>query len=399
MRPTNCYYCDLIGQGNDVYRARPAEFDLPSEAPRCAWHWRMVCDMCDDAGHYMTRFYCATRDKLLCKCTGVVSVCSTPFEPWLYYWVLSCPACGEDHPSLDYAERVGEHPWQTNPLSCSARRWLSSEPYLSRYNGPPASAPQANDKELASRWTANAQAWNATYDECGDRNRRYQSDPVLMQLLGDVAGKRVLDAGSGTGYLARILAMRGASVVAVEFADEFHEIALQRHERDNLAVDYRLASIENMGFLADESMDAVVANYVLMNVRDMEHAVAEIGRVTKGGGVFVFTVTHGTVDGRWHMPARDSPRKEDRAGWIQDNYFVRRGVLTAWPGFQPVIAFHRPLRDYLVACRNAGFQLRELDEPEVSEEGRQSLPPSVLAHLGRLPYSYAVKMTKSASTT
>lgn len=37
-------------------------------------------------------------------------------------------------------------------------------------------------------------------------------DPHLLALLGDVIGRRVLDAGCGEGYLARILAARGARV-------------------------------------------------------------------------------------------------------------------------------------------------------------------------------------------
>ena len=63
----NCYYCDQILAADPSYSARPAEFDLGSEAPRCAWHWRFLCDHCGDPGHFMARFHCPTSDRLLCR--------------------------------------------------------------------------------------------------------------------------------------------------------------------------------------------------------------------------------------------------------------------------------------------------------------------------------------------
>jgi hypothetical protein len=67
-----CYYCDLIAAASPAYATRPAEFDLGSEAPRCAWHWRYVCDHCGEPGHFMRRFYCPTSGRLLCRETGAV---------------------------------------------------------------------------------------------------------------------------------------------------------------------------------------------------------------------------------------------------------------------------------------------------------------------------------------
>ena len=60
----------------------------------------------------------------------------------------------------------------------------------------------------------------------------------------------------------------------------------------------------------------------------------------------------------------------------------------------PVIGFHLPLRDYVVACKRAGLELRDLEEPEVSEEGRRELPAPRARHLQRLAYSYVLKVVK-----
>ncbi len=393
----DCYYCDRIAAAEPSYAPRAAEFDTGSEAPRCAWHWRLRCDHCGEPGHFTTRFGCPRSGRLLCREAGEVEVVHGDFWGWGYWYALACPDCGERHPSLDRAEYEGIHPWQRDPEAAAARRWLSAETQLTRY--PPERLPGVEyetltDADSDANWSANADLWEAGYDERGDLNRKYASDPVLLRFLGDVAGQRVLDAGSGAGYLSRLLARRGARMTAVENARRFHEIALEHQERERLDVGFHHASISAMPFLPDESFDAAVANYVLIDVRDYEAAIAEIARVLKPGGRFVYTVMHSTTSGRWHVPAADSPRREDRAGWLDDDYFVRRAAYMQWGQFRPILTFHRPLRDYVAACKDAGLELRDLEEPELSPEGERDLPPAVVRHWRRVGVSYVLKFVK-----
>ena len=395
----NCYYCDLIAAADASYRPQSADYDLGSEAPRCAWHWRFVCDHCWEPGHFMARFHCPQHDRLLCREAGQVETVYGDFAPWGYWWTLACPDCGRHHPSLDYAAFVGAHPWQIDPAAQASRRWLSPETHLVRY--PPKRSPRVDmetltDADSDANWSANADLWEAGYDERGDTNRKYFSDPVLLAFVGNVRGRRVLDAGSGAGYLSRLLAKRGAHVVAVENARRFHEIALAYQAREPLDIAFHHASISAMPFLENESFDAVVANYVLIDVRDYEAAIAEIARVLKPGGRFVFSVTHTTIDFAWHIPACDSPRREDRAAWQDDWYFIRRAGYMQWGNLKPILSFHRPLRDYIAACKRVGLELRDLDEPEISDEGRRELPPPLVREAQRLPVSYVLKCVKSA---
>ncbi len=395
----NCYYCDHIAAAAPGYPLRPAAFDTGSEAPRCAWHWRFICDHCGEPGHFMSRFYCPQSGRLLCREAGKVSTQPGDFWAWQYSWVLDCPDCGEPHPSLDHAEFAGSHPWQVDPIAASRQRWLSSETQLTRY--PPKRFPlvgveTVTDADIDATWSANADIWEAGYDERGDDNRKYQSDPVLLAFLGEMRGQRVLDAGSGTGYLSRLLAKQGARMVAVENARRFQEIALSYQAREPLDIEFHRASISAMPFLADASFDAVVANYVLMDVRDYKSAIAEIARVLKPGGRFVCAISHGSLDVRWHTPASDSPRREDRAAWVDDDYFIRRAGYMQWGGLKPILSFHRPLRDYVAACNQSGLELRDLDEPEVSEEGQRELHPTVVRHLRRAPFSYVLKFIRIA---
>lgn len=392
-----CYYCDLITGSAPSYAGRDAAFDLGSEAPRCAWHWRFVCDHCGEPGHFMERFSCPSSGRLLCPEAGPVEQVAGNFWAWEYRFELACPDCGGRHPSLDYAEVEGSHPWLADPRAAGEHRWLSDEPYLVRYPVkrldvvPPE---RVTDADVDASWSGNADLLDAGYDERGDTNRKYSSDPVLLDFLGDVRGQRVLDAGSGQGYLARLLARRGASVVAVENARRFHELALAYQRREPLPIEHRHASISSMPFLEDASVDAAVANYVLIDVPDYEGAVREIARVLKPGGRFVYTVMHGTLGPRWYVPAPDSPRREDRAGFLDDGYFVRTAGYVQWGSFKPFLSFHRPMRDYVAACKAAGLELRDVDEPSITDEARRIWPAWKVREELRNPISYVLKFVK-----
>ena len=47
----------------------------------------------------------------------------------------------------------------------------------------------------------------------------------LLEMAGDVSGKRVLDAGCGEGHVARLFARHGAGVVAVDISPRLLDLA------------------------------------------------------------------------------------------------------------------------------------------------------------------------------
>jgi 2-polyprenyl-3-methyl-5-hydroxy-6-metoxy-1,4-benzoquinol methylase len=78
--------------------------------------------------------------------------------------------------------------------------------------------PRSYDSDEAiRRWDLHARHIVTYVDpEGGDPHRIVLLNPALFQLLPDVDGKRVLDAGCGEGYLCRKLAWLGARVTHSE---------------------------------------------------------------------------------------------------------------------------------------------------------------------------------------
>jgi len=111
-----------------------------------------------------------------------------------------------------------------------------------------------------------------------------------LQQVGDLHGRRILDAGCGGGLVARELAAAGAEVVGVDRSLGSLGVA-----RRAAGARFRSAQgrLERLPF-ADASFDAVVAADVLEHLPDLPAAVAELARVLAPGGSFLFDTVNRT---------------------------------------------------------------------------------------------------------
>jgi len=330
------------------------------------------------------------------------------FWAWEYYWAYQCPCCESWHPALDYLEYTGRHPYVQRPEWEKEKVGLSTELFLDRTRTwqpffVPIEEDTITDEKIGVSWDTKAEDWDKRYDEYGDRNRKYQSDPVLFKFLSEVEGLTILDAGCGAGYLCRLLTKRGAKMVGVENSRRFYEMALEYERKEPLGVIYHHGTISSIPYLQDESFDALVSNYVLMDCRDYKSAVKEFARVLKPDGIAVVVISHpcfstapASTGYRWIIIPFDTQRREERAGWVVDNYFLRCRFEESWGGFEtPFIAFHRTLTDYYQTFQKNGFSVTDLEEPSVSELGMQELPAHYVKHLLRIPWSIAFKLRKA----
>jgi ubiquinone/menaquinone biosynthesis C-methylase UbiE len=253
------------------------------------------------------------------------------------------------------------------------------------------------DDDVRANWNTNATRWDATYDADGDKNRRYQSDEPMLTLLGEVQGQRILDVGSGNGYLCRKLAQAGAMMTGVELSDQFLRLAREREAAAPLGITYYHGSVTAMAFLPQAHFDKAVSNYVLMDVQDYTAAVRDVWRVLRPGGCFVVVISHPSFacgPAGWATPAPDCPRREERRAYCVDTYFHRGPYLGQWGNLDPVLSFHRPLRDYWHTFTEAGFRIEGFEEPSITERGRRELPPSQVEQCLRIPYSCIFRLVK-----
>jgi 2-polyprenyl-6-hydroxyphenyl methylase/3-demethylubiquinone-9 3-methyltransferase len=112
-----------------------------------------------------------------------------------------------------------------------------------------------------------------------------------LDQLGDPRGRRVLDAGCGGGLVAKGLAEAGALVTGLDLSPSCLRVASRAVPRG-----FRPAAgrMERLPF-APASFDAVVAADVLEHIPDLPAVVAEVARVLRPGGSFLFDTINRTA--------------------------------------------------------------------------------------------------------
>lgn len=212
-----------------------------------------------------------------------------------------------------------------------------------------------NEAAIA-RWNTIDRELLASLDPDGGFAKRHLVNPVVLRLLGDVDQMRILDAGCGQGYLSRLLAGRGASVVGVEPAAALFGYAVEREEELRLGVRYvqaDLVALSNLG-----RFDAVVASMVLGSIPDWRAAMRTCIDALRPGGLFIVTLNH--------------PCFEQLArSWATHGHLTVDRYLSDYEIAGPHGPdFHRPLSAYLNELVSLGCRLVELVEP--------ALPPDAL---------------------
>jgi SAM-dependent methyltransferase len=110
------------------------------------------------------------------------------------------------------------------------------------------------------------------------------SHEMAVNRLGDIGGLRVLEAGCGTGEFARELVRRGAHVAAVDLSPR--AVA----EAKEISGAYcQVATVTDLPY-PDGSFDLVVCLETLEQVPDWTRGLAELVRVTRGGGRLIVTI-------------------------------------------------------------------------------------------------------------
>jgi sarcosine/dimethylglycine N-methyltransferase len=127
---------------------------------------------------------------------------------------------------------------------------------------------------------------------------------ALIDLAQVGAGDRVLDAGTGIGGTARLIAAeRGARVTAVDLTAEYCDVARWLNDGVGLGdmIEVLTADVTDLPF-DDASFDVVVSQHVQMNVADKRRLYAEARRVlAPGGRLALWDVTAGP-GGPLHLP-------------------------------------------------------------------------------------------------
>jgi SAM-dependent methyltransferase len=177
-------------------------------------------------------------------------------------------------------------------------------------------------------------------------------------LLGEVAGRRVLEVGCGSAPCARWLAGQGAQVVGLDLSAGMLRQAVDAARETGICVPLVQADATRLPF-ADRSFDLACSAFgAVPFVADSAAVMREVARVLRPGGRWVFAVTHPM---RWIFP--DDPGEAGLT--VAQSYFDRTPYVEVDRLGQPTyVEHHRTLGDRIREIVAAGLALEDLIEPE-----------------------------------
>lgn len=112
---------------------------------------------------------------------------------------------------------------------------------------------------------------------------------ALSQLLGTEKNLEILDIGTGTGFLALLLAEMGHAVTGADWSKSKLEKAKEKIKNSNIPIKFVIGDAENLSF-ADNLFDAVVSRHLIWTLTNPKAGFKEWARVTKPGGKIIVDV-------------------------------------------------------------------------------------------------------------
>ena len=195
----------------------------------------------------------------------------------------------------------------------------------------------------------------------------YYARPAILNLAGDVTGRRILDAGCGSGPLSAALRDRGAVVTAIDSSPGMLALARQRLGAD---ADLHVADLGDPLPFPDGAFDDVVACLVLHYLEDWEAPLAELRRVLKPGGRLIAAVDHPFVTALMHREQGRTESYFETYNWTEEWTFGGHAALMSF--------WHRPLHAMTDAFTAAGFRISVISEPPPAPDTpRDLIPPEI----------------------
>lgn len=201
----------------------------------------------------------------------------------------------------------------------------------------------SNSEEMIS---AAKHGFEAAFSEKSFYNRQTQDSSHIEAILGILPvkrGMRILDLGTGSGYLAFALAKKYPDVTVVgidivEKALEQNRLAAQQEGLSNISfVSYygKLLPFD------DQSFDIVVTRYALHHFPDIAMSLSEVSRILSDKGCFVIS--------------DPTPNADDKSGFADEYMRVKP---------DGHIKF-RSLDEWKSLCERYGFKLADFFESSI----------------------------------
>jgi 2-polyprenyl-6-hydroxyphenyl methylase/3-demethylubiquinone-9 3-methyltransferase len=150
---------------------------------------------------------------------------------------------------------------------------------------------------LGGSWWDETSLLNLLHGSMTPGRLAYFRGVLARQFGAGIAGLRVLDIGSGGGFLAEEFAAMGCRVTGVDPSPVSIEAARAHAAERGLRIDYRVGAGEELP-VPDTAFDVACCCDVLEHVSDVDRVITETARVLEPGGLYLFDTINRTRTSR-----------------------------------------------------------------------------------------------------
>jgi len=184
-------------------------------------------------------------------------------------------------------------------------------------------------------------------------NRKKLSE-ILCSMIGNIKGKKMLDAGCGIGNDCKMFSRLGSEIVGIDVSEKMIEMA--RENCKNSEVELHIKDMENTGFQNGE-FDIIIAAFSLLYTQNLSEVIKEFRRILKKKGELYIIISH---------PIRKMIK-------YTKNYF---DVGKHWEKFGEMKFFnyYRTMEEYINTLAFQDFVIKEIREPKPIETDENTFP-------------------------
>ncbi len=183
--------------------------------------------------------------------------------------------------------------------------------------------------------------------------------PDLLELLGNVEGKNILDLGCGESLFGKELLAAGATYyLGVDGSNNMIDKARETFSGiDQELYSFQCTSLESLK-MEPGQFDLVISRMVFHYIEQLKPVFQNVHQSLKeDGGRFVFSVMHPVITATFDHHSG----KEKRTHWVVDDYFHSGKRVEQWMDHQ-VVKYHRTIEEYFHLLTSCGFKIHDIRE-------------------------------------
>lgn len=149
--------------------------------------------------------------------------------------------------------------------------------------------PENIDLSEVAKFNAIASDW---WNPAGAFKTLHDINPLRLAFMReslDFTGKKVLDVGCGGGILSESMAKLGAAVTAIDLSENVIQVAQQHAQQENLTIDYKIITVEELAEKKPESFDIITCMELLEHVPDPTSIITACSKLAKPNASLFFS--------------------------------------------------------------------------------------------------------------